>query len=381
MYNTLMVAMLAASVAGQDDARERDLPREIEIDIPAIEIEIPDLRIPSLHMDFEFRNAGLEPLEIHIPEIDFEGFDIVLPGLAFSFGGMQEGWDRDSWGRWTYKPADEDHAWTEIFVFDTDTTFEVNPNARLEVRNHAGHVRVRTWDRNSVRVEARHSERDRVKVLQSPDAVRIRSESRYGPPDIVDYDLTIPGSMALDVWGVYTDVEVDGLGNGIRVETLEGSVRIMGSRGDMSLRSVEGGITVTNSSGRLEANTVEELISLQRFSGTVFAESIDGDIHLEEVDSEDVDVKTVDGDVRYNGAIKNGGRYRLTTHDGDVIVAVPTGTNATVSVATFDGEFETDFEVRITRAEASRRFSFTIGDGGAELELHAFDGDIQLVRR
>lgn len=375
MNSALIVATLAAAGVAQDEVVE--LPREIDVYVPAIEIRIPEIVLPKVAFDFDLALTGYEPLEIHIPELDFEGFDISVPGLYLSVPAIQTRWQR----AWRHGPDDIEHDWTDAFVFDTDTTFEVNPNARLEIRNHAGTVRVRSWDRDAVRLEARHSQRDRVKVLQSPNAVRIRSESRHGPPDIVDYRLTIPASMAVDVWGVYTDVDADGLGNGIRVETLEGTVRVTGSRGEMSLRSVEGGITVSNSSGRLEANTVEELISLQGFDGRIFAESIDGDIHLQDVDSEEVDIKTVDGDIRYDGSIRSDGRYRLTTHDGDVVVAVPTGTHATVSVATFDGEFETDFEVRITRAEASRRFSFTIGDGSAQLELHAFDGDIQLVRR
>ncbi len=64
-----------------------------------------------------------------------------------------------------------------------------------------------------------------------------------------------------------------------------------------------------------------------------------------------------------------------------MVVEVPEGTNAEVSVATFDGEFETTFPIEITKAEASRRFSFMLGSGAARLELHSFDGDIRLVRR
>ncbi len=262
-----------------------------------------------------------------------------------------------------------------------DTTFDVDPNARLEIRNHAGDVVVRTWDRNAVRIEAEHSARDKVKVFESGKVIRVKSESRRGPPDIVDYRLTIPASMALDIWGVYTDVSVDGTRGGIVIETLEGDVRIRNSEGEISVRSVEGMIEVSSTSGRLELNSVDGDIVLQNVGGTLQAESIDGDIRMDGIDSDDVDVRTVDGDISYNGSIRDNGRYRLTTHDGDVVLVMPSGANATVDVATFDGEFETDFEVKITRAEAGQRFSFTIGDGSAKIELHAFDGDIQLVRQ
>ncbi len=63
------------------------------------------------------------------------------------------------------------------------------------------------------------------------------------------------------------------------------------------------------------------------------------------------------------------------------MVTIPVSVNATVSVATFDGEFEADFPIQLERTEATRRFSFVLGNGSARLELHSFDGDIQLVRR
>ena len=89
----------------------------------------------------------------------------------------------------------------------------------------------------------------------------------------------------------------------------------------------------------------------------------------------------MDGDVTYDGSIRDDGRYKLTTHDGDVMVSIAAGTNATIEVATFDGEFVADFPIQITGAQGSRKFSFVIGDGSARLELHSFDGNIELLRR
>ncbi len=83
----------------------------------------------------------------------------------------------------------------------------------------------------------------------------------------------------------------------------------------------------------------------------------------------------------FDGLVRNDGRYRLSTHDGDVIVRVPDGTNATVSIATFEGEFEATFPVRITKAETGQKFSLILGSGSARMELETFDGDIRLERR
>lgn len=371
-----MSVLLMAAIAATGLALDQDVEREsyvLDIQISAIDIQIPAI-------DLDRFNIRIPGFAIRVPEYSFEmsGFDFYFDRLELDLSGFEVEIPAIGHG---FRHRNEEHDWTSVFEVDMDTTFDVDPNARLEIRNHAGDVVVRTWDRNAVRIEAEHSARDKVKVFESGKVIRVKSESRRGPPDIVDYRLTIPASMALDIWGVYTDVSVDGTRGGIVIETLEGDVRIRNSEGEISVRSVEGMIEVSSTSGRLELNSVDGDIVLQNVGGTLQAESIDGDIRMDGIDSDDVDVRTVDGDISYNGSIRDNGRYRLTTHDGDVVLAMPSGVNATIDVATFDGEFETNFEVEITRAEAGQRFSFTIGDGSAKIELHAFDGDIQLVRQ
>lgn len=303
---------------------------------------------------------------IEIPAIEIELDPLVDGAVGWSGHGMT--W-MDRWSRGS-----------DRLDTDTDTTFPVNPRARLEVRNHAGEIVIRTWDRDQVRVQASHSDRDRVKVLASESSVTIKSESRHGPPDVVDYELTIPKTMRLDLWGVYTDVSVTGVTNGVRVETLQGDVKLRDVEGDTEVHSVEGEAILQRIRGRVEVNLVEEDITLMDVEGDISVESIDGDLRLEGIRSSSVEARTVDGDVSYAGSIVDDGRYRLTTHDGDVVVAIPPNANVTVSVATFDGEFEATFPIELSRAEAGRRFSFVLGNGGASLEVHSFDGDIRLVR-
>jgi DUF4097 and DUF4098 domain-containing protein YvlB len=185
--------------------------------------------------------------------------------------------------------------------------------------------------------------------------------------------------MAVDLWGFETDITVDGAQNGVRAETMSGDIDIRDAAGLLSVRSVEGDISLIKTRGTIEANGVDSDVSVVDFEGELRAESIDGDIILDGIRSGEVEVKTVDGDVSYQGEIRDDGRYYLTTHNGDVVVAIPDNVNATVSVATFEGEFEADFPVRLEGAEGRRKFSFAIGNGGAQLELHSFDGDIRLI--
>ena len=89
----------------------------------------------------------------------------------------------------------------------------------------------------------------------------------------------------------------------------------------------------------------------------------------------------MNGDVEYDGPIHDGGRYALSSHNGDITIAVAPTANAAVAVSTFGGEFESDFPVTMTEGRKGKRFSFTLGKGGgAQIDLESFQGTIRLAR-
>jgi DUF4097 and DUF4098 domain-containing protein YvlB len=106
---------------------------------------------------------------------------------------------------------------------------------------------------------------------------------------------------------------------------------------------------------------------------------VNGEIRLERITSPSVEGATVNGEIVYDGTIQDNGRYWFNTHNGDLVVSVPRNANVTVSVSTFNGEFESDFPVTLTGTRG-KRFNFTLGGGSARLELESFGGTIRLVR-
>ncbi len=261
-----------------------------------------------------------------------------------------------------------------------DQTVPVTKGARLDLSNYAGEIVVRGWDKDAVRVEAEHSSRDTIDVKADESLVRIRSRSRLGPSRAVDYRLTVPKWMALKLSGVYADMILEDIGGEATVETVKGEIRVKGGAGFLSLRSVQGGVTVEGARGRIKVASVNEGIRLVGAAGEIAAETTNGDIVLERIDSDNVDVGTVNGDVTYDGVIRDNGRYLFTTHNGDVSIAVPEKVNATVSVRTFNGDFESSFNVPVNETRPGRRLSFTLGTGSAQIELESFGGMIRLRR-
>ena len=119
-------------------------------------------------------------------------------------------------------------------------------------------------------------------------------------------------------------------------------------------------------------------MTLTRVVGAVDVGTGNGEVRLEDVEAASVQAETLDGDVYFSGSLIHGGRYSFSTHDGDATLVIPRGSDAHVSVATFDGEFVSDFPVTLDHYTGEGRFDFTLGKGGAEVSLEVFDGEIRI---
>jgi DUF4097 and DUF4098 domain-containing protein YvlB len=267
-----------------------------------------------------------------------------------------------------------------LYQGETDTTVAVRQGQRLEVSDFGGDVVIKTWRQNSVRIKATHSSRDHVNISTAGGVVTIGASGRHGPAN-VDYEILAPVWMPLSISGSPSaEVTIEGTQAEVSVETVEGSIRVEGGDGNISLRTVEGSITVEGANGHLELNTVDGSIEVKGCSGDLSLDTVDGDIKLIDITSANVDASTVDGSIEYVGTIKDAGRYRLTSHDGDVSIAVPENTNATFSVSYFDGDFDSCFPVTLKDQQSKRRFRFQLGSGSAQVELESFSGHIKMCR-
>jgi DUF4097 and DUF4098 domain-containing protein YvlB len=261
-----------------------------------------------------------------------------------------------------------------------DSTVPVERGQRLEVDLFAGDVDVKTWSKNAVRVVADPDGRGRVEIERSATSLSVRTTGRRGPPLSTDIELTVPAWMALDISGVYTDITIAGARGPISAETVQGDVSAEGGEGLVSVKSVQGGVSVTGAKGRIEANSVNADVEVRRSTGEISTETVNGSIDLVGTDATTLTATSVNGDLEYDGPLHSGGRYALSTHNGDITLAVAEAASAAVSVSTFNGEFESDFPVTLTETRKGKRFNFTIGSGSAQVTLESFQGTISLVR-
>jgi len=261
-----------------------------------------------------------------------------------------------------------------------DTTFAVSRNARLSLSNFAGEITVRVWNRSEVRIETdSESDRGYITVHQSGSAVRVKPRGRYEHGEM-SFELTVPRWLPLELSGTETEILVEGSEASVAATTMDGDVTIRGGKGLVTATSIEGDVLVEGVEARVTATSVDGDVEVIDTNGDISVQSVDGSIDLSGVTAGSIKATTVDGDIQFEGPIRPGGQYAFSTHDGDVTIAAGRDINATFTVSTFAGEFESDFPITIQGATQRERFSFTLGDGSAQVRLEAFDGTIRLER-
>jgi Putative adhesin len=262
----------------------------------------------------------------------------------------------------------------------TDQTVDVKKGVRLEVHTFTGDVTVKVWNRDAVRVEAEHSDRQTVDIRPGDQSLVVRGQSRIGPIGSIDYTITVPAWMAVNVNGMGTDVMLDGVGGDVSVETTRGDVHLRGGSGFISVKSVQGSITIERAKGRVEAQTVNDSVHVSDTTGDLTVGTTNGSIVLERIDTANLDASTVNGTIAFDGPIRDKGSYRLTTHNGAVSMAIPDKVNATLRVRTYGGSFRSTFPLKLDNQDRQNRFTLTLGDGSARIELESFNGSIALRR-
>lgn len=262
----------------------------------------------------------------------------------------------------------------------TDETVAVQKGTRLNINNFAGEVVLKTWDKDSLHVVARHQPRARVNIRQATGAVNVTSSGAAGPAS-VDYEITAPSWMPVRIEGTYNFVTIEGAQAEVFANTVRGDVIIRGGTGVITARSVEGEVDIQGARGKVTVSSVNEKVKIADSSGEITAETVNGDITMTGIDSKSVDASTVNGDIVYEGKIADGGHYAFNTHNGDISLGLPDSPNATFSLRTYNGSVSTDFTLEgfdRRQAQRGRRATATLGNGSADVTLETFGGAIRL---
>jgi hypothetical protein len=289
------------------------------------------------------------------------------------------------------------HPLVEVQGQAVNRTFTGGPGDTLEFTNASGQVVITGGQGTSGRVVATPRARGRTDqearhLLQQVDLEVTLSTGRVGLRAVpasagsrvrMDYEITLPEGMGVNVKNMSGDVKVAKVTGEVRVEAVSGNVLAGALTQVRLLRTMSGDIELTGS-------TLEGDANLQTVSGSVLAStlkagmltlgSVSGDIRLAESTCEQATIRTVNGNIEFRSPAVMRGRYDLKSHAGDILVVTAGKTTGYVfEASTFSGAIDAAGSAGVRGAQSRERtVRGTVGDGAAFFDLTTFAGNIRI---
>lgn len=293
-------------------------------------------------------------------------------------------------------------------------TLKVGSAGEIELSNIAGDIVVTRGSGNEAKLEVRKVSRGRtaedaremlalvdVEITERGNLAEIQTEypdhdsrQRGGRRNInvtVYYTLTAPANTRLTVHSISGGIKVSDIKGDLALETISGSVEIRNAGRISSAKSASGDVTIldTQVDGGIEASSVSGTVSARNVKARrLTLESISGNAVMEDVASERVEGSSISGNVLYSGALARGSRYELTSHSGEVRLAVAGSSGFQVEANSFSGSVRSELELTMRandsppeRSGRRRSIRGVMGDGGANVEITTFSGNVLITKR
>lgn len=286
----------------------------------------------------------------------------------------------------------------------------IGANGEIEISNVAGDIVVTRGGGNAATIEVVKTARGtsvedarEMLALVQVDIVergtRAEARTRYPGGDdrgrnnrrnvnvSVAYNVAAPEGTRIFVKSISGDVSVRDILGGLTLETVSGNVHIANAGRMANGRSISGDIEVvdTKIEGALEAGTISGTVRLRRLTArSVAVNSVSGSVEIEDVTSERVGAQVISGNIMFTGDLQPNTRYELTSHSGNIRLAIPASTGFQVEATSFSGSITTDIPVTTGGEQNGRRnrtLRGTAGKGGATLDLTTFSGTILITKR
>lgn len=241
---------------------------------------------------------------------------------------------------------------------EVEQVFTVGPNPELQVTDVlAGEISVRAGESGAIRLHAGRQSIE-FKARQTGDRVVVAP--------------SWPGPVRLQI-------EVP-TGCRVSVKTVDGEVTVRGTRAPVDVETVNGSVSVEDVEGDSRIVTVSGGASARRLAGTLTWRSMSGTIEVGESSLRGFTLQSVSGDLTLDTALVPEGEYLARTTSANLLLSVPPGAGATVSLSTTSGNVISELPTEV-RVHERRRWEGTINGGGARVEMLSVSGDLRITER
>jgi DUF4097 and DUF4098 domain-containing protein YvlB len=268
-----------------------------------------------------------------------------------------------------------------------DERREAASNARIEIENQAGSIRVIGWDQQQVRVTGTLGRgAEGLDFDGSREHLEIEVESGSVVPFSVESDLEIhvPAGAHLEIEGFASQIEVSNATGTVEASTVNGNIDVEGKATEVSVETVNGSLDISGPARQVEADSVNGTVMIRGASGEVEATTVNGTLTVEGTTFSRASLETVNGSVRFVGALARTATLSVESVGGSVNLVLPKDVDADFSISTFSGDIHNQFGPEAKRTSqwtSEKELRFSTGSGGARVSVETLSGTVTLSNK
>lgn len=263
-----------------------------------------------------------------------------------------------------------------------DETWDLDMDATVSIENIAGRIDIEGWDQAKAQLTGELGNSvDELEVSVSDSSLKITVDNRNSRNiDSTVLRLMVPKGVNIDATSISADISVNKLENDkLSASSVSGDVEIDISSKRITIESVSGDVNFSGQTERISAESVSGDIDLSGVSGELAATTVSGDVELQAGMIESGRLETVSGDLTFSGKLSSNARLTAESMSGDVEIIVPSDQSALFKAESFSGTIKSDFgSVSNEKHGPGSHLKHAAGDGGAEIRVESFSGNIRI---
>jgi hypothetical protein len=272
-------------------------------------------------------------------------------------------------------------------------TRSVARDARINIENPAGTLRIVGWDRAEISVAGTLCPRAEGLAVSGTDrSLSIEVEGAMNPHGCdCDLEVKVPAGSHLQVDTYSAPVTATGLTGTLQVDSVHGGFRVEGRLQDFQADTVAGTIELSGPSARTRAASVNGSVTLRGVTGNVEASTVNGLLQVTGTALQRAQLESVAGAIRFAGSLAEGAVLEASTVSGGIDVTLPPGTDASFDLSSFSGAIVNELSSDRPRGDGEgdghghggmgRELSFRLGTGSAQVHVETLSGRIRLAPR
>ena len=264
-----------------------------------------------------------------------------------------------------------------------------DPSGSVEVSNISGTVSVTGWDGNQVEVTGTLGDgTERLDFITQDKVTRIKVilPKNAHNVDATDLVIRVPAGSSLSVNTISADITAQDVAGAQRLQSVSGDIRTVAGSEDVECKSVSGDVAVDGSGkrGMVTITTVSGDATVLKVAGEVNASTVSGDLVLGLGVTDRSRVRSTSGDLTMAMRVAGDGRFDAETISGDVRLNLIGEVEAEYDISTFSGDIHNCFgpkPVSTSEYTPGKELRFSEGKGSARIRIKSLNGDIKLCRK